>query len=192
VVSSAGVQVEAPLPMCSSAARFLIRRGVDPAEAINRPAVAIDAQMLADSDLVLVADKHVRATVAAMDPGSRMKVFSLRGAGLAARHINTNNLVARARVARARGADSATDLIDGEETLVCLALGDGTRPAATWLRAEIEAAQGHATPDGGHDIEDAHTALRTRHPQVLRDVAAATEPLSYLLRSLSQDVRPTC
>lgn len=186
VVSSAGVKVDAPLPMCTKAEKFVSNHGCDPSDAAQRPARTLSPTLLADADVILVADKLVRAHVVALDPSSRAKTFSLRGAGTAARYINDHSLVTRAREAHGAGRRSVAEVVDGEEIVACLALGAGTAHAASWLRAELEVAQGHAAPRGGHDIADAHTSLHARHSQTLTEVFDATRPLVQLLRSLAE------
>ena len=185
-ISSAGVLVEAPLPMCAKAERFVMHHGSDPAGVSRRPARMASPHLLADADLILVADRSVRAGVVALDPTARPKTFSLRGAGAAAQYVIDHDLVTRARKAHAAGERSVAEMVDGEEVVVCLALGSGTSEATAWLRAELEVAQGHAAPRGGHDIADAHTSLRARHSQTLTEVLDATRSLSQLLRTLHE------
>ena len=184
-VSSAGVDVQAPMPLCPKAEKFLRENGSDPRGFAERPARPLTPEALAMADLVLVADKSVRAAVVAMAPNSRTKTFSLRGAGSAAQYINSNDLVSRASVARSLGLAQVVELIDEESVTVCEALGDGDEAAAHWLRTELEAAQGHAAPMGGHDILDAHVVMSTRHSKALSEVLEAAGPLAVLLRGLN-------
>ncbi len=184
-VSSAGVDVQMPMPLCPKAEKFLLQNGFDVSGFADRPARPLTPEALATADLVLVADKSVRAAVVAMAPNSRTKTFSLRGAGSAAQYINTNDLIARARTAHQAGQTEVVEQIDGEPVTVCEALGDGTEVAVRWLRTELEAAQGHAAPKGGHDILDAHVVMSARHSKALTDVLEAASPLTALLRNLS-------
>ena len=184
-ISSAGVAVEQATPMCSQAEKFLLHHGVDPRGYAERPSQALTPEMLETAHLVLVADKVVRAAVVAMAHDSRTKTFSLRGAGSAASYINANDLVSRARVAHSLGLAQVVELIDEESVTVCEALGDDPGKAIRWLCSELEAAQGHAAPLGGHDIPDAHLVLQARHSKTLEEVLASVQPLAQLLRGLT-------
>lgn len=184
-ISSAGVAVEQPTAICPQAEKFLLQHGCDPRGYAERPSKALTPELLDTAHLVLAADKAVRAAVVAMALNSRTKTFSLRGAGSAASYINANDLVSRARVAHSLGLAKVVELIDEEAVIVCEALGDDPGTATRWLCSELEAAQGHAAPIGGHDIPDAHQVPQARHTKTLEEVLAAVQPLAGLLRSLT-------
>ena len=182
-VMSAGTHADGVQPVCPRAAEFL--GGLAVPVDLERTSVELTAGLLAEADLVLVADGQVRADAVALDPAARPKVLLLRGAGRAAEFLLANDRVGIARAAHAAGLDRAVDITDGEEDVLTSALAPGLQAAAAWLREELAIAQAYAASDAHDDIADAHGSWRNRHPRTLEDVRVACEPLARLIRALA-------
>lgn len=189
-IRSAGVDVRAPLPMCSVAEKYVQRLGIDITAYAKVPAQAATPELLAQADLILVADAQVRAGITSLDATARRRTFTMPGAAAAAQVLIGQSLVQRALAAHRSGYSEITELVDGEPHVVAGALQpQNARATAAWLPIEIEAAQGVATHAGTWDIPDAHGAPRDIHAQTLSDTERAMQPIAALLDELDTAIR---
>lgn len=157
---SRGEQADPGRPVCAQALRTAQRRGLPSRLIDEHRASALDAAELSAADLVLAADRSVRAAVLKLDPRAAERTFTFREATALARLVEVDDddrprdLAGFARALNDnRGL---TELPALERTL--------TLP---WYRLRVHA----------HDVPDAHADRHVSHRVVYRTLVPAVEEL---------------
>lgn len=115
-IRSAGIHAEPGLPIHPSAAKPLLRRGIDDFSSFRSRRIGPGS--ISEADLVLAASREHRAAVVTMAPDAMSRTFTLRGFA---------RLVAGASALETVGARSPRDVAAAGLALVDEALGQRSR-----------------------------------------------------------------
>jgi protein-tyrosine phosphatase len=159
---SRGEQADPGRPVCEPALRVAQRNGLDTRLIDTHRAVPLDRAELAGTDLILTADRSVRAAVLKLDPRLAQRTFTFREAAALSRLVSSNSDDAdrpRDLAGFAAALNDNRGLIDLPALERALVL--------PWHRLRVHT----------HDVPDAHVDGQVSHRVVYRMLVPAVEEL---------------
>jgi protein-tyrosine phosphatase len=160
---SRGEQADPGRPVCDQALRTAQRRGLHTRLIEEHLSSALDAEELSAADLVLTADRTVRAAVLKLDPRAAARTFTFREAVSLARLVEVDDDLRGERPRDLAGFAAALNDNRGLTELPAL-----ERPLTLpWHRLRVHA----------HDVPDAHAERHVSHRMVYRTLVPAVEEM---------------
>jgi protein-tyrosine phosphatase len=188
-VSSAGVRALPGLPMCEVSEQQIEEHlfGLAPDPLSMHASRVLTADIAAQADLILTADRTHRREVLAMAPVARARTFTVRQAARLAAWVAGPEGTLPVAQLRANGGEVDLDPLDPRVRAPALPTTTGGR--MQWFVGEIDAARGLApapkeSPMSQWDVDDIgdpHVEGSAFHPLAAQSEAAAAADLAQAI-----------
>jgi protein-tyrosine phosphatase len=163
VLRSRGEQADPGRPVCEHALRVAQRHDLDTRLIDSHRAVLLDRAELRSTDLILTADRTVRAAVLKLDPRLAQRTFTFREAAALARLVSSDP---------EDDADRPRDLAG-----FAAALNDNRGLIELPALERAQVLPWHRLKVHSHDVPDAHVDAQVSHRVVYRTLVPAVQEL---------------
>jgi protein-tyrosine phosphatase len=158
---SRGDHAETGMPVCDHALQVARRHGIRTRLVDDHRATALDRGELSASDLILTADRTVRANVLKLDPRASERTFTFREAAALARLV-----MAETEGDRSMDLAGFASALNDNRGLTDLPSTKGTL-VSPWRLLRVHS----------HDVPDAHVDRQVSHRVVYRALVPAVQEL---------------